>query len=185
VWWEAEEFQETNLPNPVDMRSPGNRNAEQQAKLSGGRWLTPSGPASDTAYFVNYEIEVPKTGAYNLWARKFWHHGPFRWRFGDDPWQVCDRLALHDHTFLELHWGAYWVSSARCLWKREVTRSMSRCSARRAVEPSTALSWSTARSSRAASSSPANGRARPRTGSLPGSPTPIRWPTAARSTSAI
>jgi hypothetical protein len=110
VWWEAEEFQETNLPNPVDMRSPGNRNAEQQAKLSGGRWLTPSGPASDTAYFVNYEVEVPKTGAYNLWARKFWHHGPFRWRFGDDPWQVCDRLALHDHTFLELHWGAYWVS---------------------------------------------------------------------------
>ncbi len=109
VWWEAEEFQETNLPNPVDMRAPGNRNAQQQAKLSGGRWLTPSGPGSDASYFVKYEVHVPKTGDYNLWTRKFWHHGPFRWRFGDDPWQVCDRLALHDHTFLELHWGAYWV----------------------------------------------------------------------------
>jgi len=110
VWLEGEAFQETNLPKPVDMRSPGNRNEEQQAKLSAGLWLTPSGPASDTPYFVKYEIEVPKTGEYNLWARKFWHHGPFRWRFGEDPWQVCERPALHDHTFLELHWGAYWVS---------------------------------------------------------------------------
>lgn len=109
VWWEAEAFQETNLPKPVDMRSPGNRNAEQQAKLSAARWLTPSGPPSDTPYFVKYEIEAPKSGTFNFWVRKFWHHGPFRWRFGESAWQVCERQTLHDHTFLEMHWGAYWV----------------------------------------------------------------------------
>ncbi len=109
VWWEGEGFKETNVPEPVNMRLPGNRNAEQQAKLSGGRWLTPQGPASDTPYFVKYEVEVPKAAAYNFWVRKFWHHGPFRWRFGQAEWRVCDKLALHDHTFLQMHWGAYWV----------------------------------------------------------------------------
>lgn len=109
VWWEGEGFKETNIPEPVNMRLPGNRNAEQQAKLSGGRWLTPQGPASDTPYFIKYDIEVPKTATYDFWVRKFWHHGPFRWRFGQAEWRVCDRLALHDNTFLELHWGADWV----------------------------------------------------------------------------
>ena len=33
AWWEAETPTETNIPNPVDMNSPGNRTAEQQAKL--------------------------------------------------------------------------------------------------------------------------------------------------------
>lgn len=109
VWWEGENFKETNIPEPVNMRLPGNRKPEQQAKLSGGRWLTPQGPESETPYFVKYEVDVPKTATYELWVRKFWHHGPFRWRFGEAEWRVCDKLALHDETFLELHWGAHWV----------------------------------------------------------------------------
>ncbi len=110
VWWEGEEFEETNVPNPVDMSVPGNATPEQQAKLSGGRWLTPSGPPSDEPYFVRYRVEVPATGDYGFWGRKFWRHGPFRWRFGNDEWRICGRdIALHDHTFLQMHWGAYWV----------------------------------------------------------------------------
>ncbi|MBM4040397.1 MAG: hypothetical protein FJ290_17965 [Planctomycetes bacterium] len=109
VWWEGEGFKETNVPDPVNMRLPGNRNAEQQAKLSGGRWFTPQGPERDTPYFARYEVEVPRTATYSFWVRKFWHHGPFRWRFGEAEWRTCDKLALHDNTFLEMHWGADWV----------------------------------------------------------------------------
>jgi len=109
VWWEGEGFKETNIPEPVNMHLPGNRIPEQQTKLSGGRWLTPGGPESDTQNFVKYEIEVPKTATYEFWVRKFWHHGPFRWRFGNAAWRICDNLALHDETFLELHWCANWV----------------------------------------------------------------------------
>ncbi len=47
-------------------------------------------------------------GKYNLWVRKFWHHGPFRWGFGEGEWRICDKLALHGHTFPQLHWGACW-----------------------------------------------------------------------------
>ena len=109
VWWEGEAFKESNVPDPVNNRLPGNKNAEQRAKLSGDRWLTPQGPERDTPYFVKYEVNVPRTATYNFWVRKFWHHGPFRWRFGTTEWRICDRLAVQDHTFLELHWGAYWV----------------------------------------------------------------------------
>ena len=109
VWWEGEAFSETNLPNPVNMGLPGNKNAEQQAKLSGGRWLTPQGPASDTPYFVQWEVEVPQSGPWQFWARQFWRHGPFRWRFDDGEWRVNRNPTLHDDTFLELHWGANWV----------------------------------------------------------------------------
>ncbi|MCX7934744.1 MAG: hypothetical protein N3A66_05740, partial [Planctomycetota bacterium] len=109
VWWEGENFKETNIPQPINMTLPGNNNAEQQAKLSGGRWLTPQGPESATPYFVKYDVAVPQTATYELWVRKFWHHGPFRWRFDEGEWRICDHLALHDDTFLQLHWGANWV----------------------------------------------------------------------------
>jgi hypothetical protein len=59
VWWEGETFANTNVPNPVQKNIPGNKNEQQRSKLSGGAWLTPSGPESETPYFVKYEVAVP------------------------------------------------------------------------------------------------------------------------------
>ena len=111
AWWEAETPTETNIPNPVDMNSPGNRTAEQQAKLSGGRWLTVGQPKDGTRAFARYTIRVPAKGTYDLYVRKFWKHGPFRWRFGAMDWRECGRdIALLDNTYLQKHWGANWVA---------------------------------------------------------------------------
>ena len=110
VWWEGEDFEDTNVPDPVNKRTPGNRTPEQREKLSGGAWMTPSGPVSDTPYFITYNVDVPEAGTYGFWVRKFWKHGPFKWRFGDGEWQTCGRdIALHDSTYLEKNWGANWV----------------------------------------------------------------------------
>lgn len=110
VWWEGEDFAETNVKDPVNMTLPGNASPEQQAKLSGGRWMTPQGPEADGPYHITYTVEVPKDATYNFWVRKFWKHGPFKWRFGDSEWrEVTRNISLADSTFLQKHWGANWV----------------------------------------------------------------------------
>jgi len=110
VWWEGENPADTNIQNPVDMSKPGNRNDEQQAKLSGGRWLTVGDPAGGGTATITYQVEVPAASTYDFWTRKFWKHGPFKWRFGDGEWQTCGKdITLHDSTYLQKHWGANWV----------------------------------------------------------------------------
>jgi len=110
IWWEGEDFAETTIANPVDMSVAGNKNAEQRAKLSGGRWLTVSDPADGGAATIRYEITVPADGSYEFWVRKFWKHGPFKWRFDDDAWRTLGKdISLQDSTYLEKHWGANWV----------------------------------------------------------------------------
>ena len=110
VWWEGEDFTETNIPNPLDMKSPGNKSKDQQDKLSGGRWMTLAAPQAQKPYFVKYNVEVPKNTTFHFWVRKFWKHGPFKWRFGNDEWRdVTRKVTLADSTFLQKHWGANWV----------------------------------------------------------------------------
>lgn len=110
VWWEAEEPAATNLATPVDLRSPGNRNAEQQAKLSAGRWLTVGATRDGKPAKARYQVQVPADATYDFYVRKFWKHGPFKWRFDSGEWQTCGRdIALLDNTFLQQHWGANWV----------------------------------------------------------------------------
>jgi hypothetical protein len=110
VWWEGEEFAETNVPRP-EAQIPSGITAGERAKLSGGKWLSPRGQSTDgRALFVTYKVQVPATGPYSLWVRKFWLHGPFRWRFDQQDWATCGRdVALHDDTYLRLHHGANWV----------------------------------------------------------------------------
>ena len=109
VWWEGEEFAETNLPDP-SQPFPGNISAEEKARLSGGRWLLTQGPESDTPYTITYRVEVPRTDTYNFWVRKFWKHGPFQWRFDNQEWRECGRdIALHGDTYLRKFIGANWV----------------------------------------------------------------------------
>ena len=55
----------------------------------------------------------PRADEYDLWVRKFWKHGPFKWRIADGDWQTCGRdVALHDSTYIRLHEGA-----TGCSWE--------------------------------------------------------------------
>ncbi len=110
VWWEGEDFKGTNVADPVNMKLPGNAKKDQQAKLSGGRWMTPQGPEADGPYWITYQVDVPKDAKFQFWVRKFWKHGPFKWKFGNDDWrEVTKNVSLADSTFLQKHWGANWV----------------------------------------------------------------------------
>ncbi len=113
VWWEGEDFADTNVPNPRHVEPPNITDAER-AILSGGAWFSPRGPEGDGPWWATYTVEVPESRTYDFYVRKFWRHGPFRWRFGDRDWQVCGRgAALLDETFMRLHWGANWVYLGR------------------------------------------------------------------------
>jgi hypothetical protein len=60
--------------------------------------------------FLEYDVAVPKDGEYRFYARKFWLHGPFQWRFDEQPWQECGRkIALLDDVPLAKFIGANWV----------------------------------------------------------------------------
>jgi len=76
--------------------------------LSGGVSLGGQGTANRT--FVEFETDIPRDGTYKLYVRKFWHHGPFRWRFGEDEWRDVDRVALLDSVGLDqMHMVINWV----------------------------------------------------------------------------
>ncbi len=109
ISWEGETPTATNFPAKTWFSAKPN----EKDKLSGGAWLTNIGersPGSDEA-FARYRVNVPQAGAYHLWVRKFWKHGPFRWRFNQNDWQVCGRdVALADNVPLRKHVGANWVS---------------------------------------------------------------------------
>jgi hypothetical protein len=105
VWWEAETPKSTNFPdrNPF---APGDEKAA--SALSGGKWIGASDPGK--ILFLEYDVAVPKDGEYQFFARKFWLHGPFRWRFDEQPWQECGRkIALLDEVSLAKFIGANWV----------------------------------------------------------------------------
>jgi hypothetical protein len=109
VWWEGEDFARTNVPEPL-APYPNDITDEERSKLSGGTWLVPRGPEDEGPYFIEYEVDVPEAGQYSFWVRKFWKHGPFNWRFNDQPWQTCGRdIALADDTYLRKFIGANWV----------------------------------------------------------------------------
>ena len=45
-----------------------------------------------------------------MYSRKFWKHGPFRWRFDDQPWQTVTRdVKLLDAAELRPTVGVHWV----------------------------------------------------------------------------
>lgn len=109
LWFEGESASETNFPTKSDF-SPGND--VERAVLSGGNWLSNSGKraATEPEAFAIWHIDVPDAGEYALWTRKFWKHGPFRWRFDDQLWQTCGRdVALADSSPIRTHVVANWV----------------------------------------------------------------------------
>ncbi len=105
IWWEAEAPRRSNFPanNPF---SPQTEAAA--AALSGKKWIGAEHPA--TALFAEYDVTVRKHGVYDFYARKFWRHGPFRWRFDDQPWRTCGAdVALLDDVSLAKFVNVNWV----------------------------------------------------------------------------
>ncbi len=106
VWWEGEEPIKTNFPARTWL-SP---RPEEKKLLSADDWLTFSGKAGAEELYAIYRVSVPASGEYNFWARKFWKHGPFKWRFGTGEWHICGRdVALADDTYIRKFVNANWV----------------------------------------------------------------------------
>jgi len=104
LWWEGEAAIRTNFPQPAP---PGKEAGAE--KLSGETWLFTPAWSGETRY-AEYEIDVPADGDYHLYARKFWKHGPYRWRFDAQPWQPVGRdVSLLDNETLRLHTPANWT----------------------------------------------------------------------------
>ncbi|MFC1716536.1 hypothetical protein ACFL6S_22910 [Candidatus Poribacteria bacterium] len=108
IWWEGESPVETNFPEETWYSA--STFEHNRHLLSGGAWLTNADERVGEEAFAKYEVDVPADGEYNFWTRKFWKHGPFRWRFDDHEWQTCGRnIALADNTYIRTHLGANWV----------------------------------------------------------------------------
>lgn len=106
VWWEAEDAVATNMSAQFDF-APAN--ADEAAVLSGGTWIGAGGQHGETK-FAEYEVTVPEGGQYHLYVRKFWKHGPYRWRFNDGPWtEIGGDVALLDGVQLRQFLVANWT----------------------------------------------------------------------------
>ncbi len=112
VWWEGENPVETNFPRSTWFN--GGAIEGKEHLLSNGNWLTNDGERSGAAAFARYRVEIPKPGDYHLWIRKFWKHGPFRWRFDEGEWwQMGREITLADSVEIATHLGANWVYAGK------------------------------------------------------------------------
>lgn len=96
VWWEGEAPSASSgeLKTEHWFNSPHER-------LSGGRSL---GGTSSAQTWLEYRVEVPKAGSYAFFIRKFWHHGPFRYRWNaTGAWVEVKQTALLDSVKLNEH----------------------------------------------------------------------------------
>jgi hypothetical protein len=107
VWWEAENPKATNFPARTEF-APAN--AQEASVLSQGQWIGTGGDRNET-YFLEYDVTVPKTGKYSFYARKFWQHGPFRWRFDNGAWTEVRNTALLDEAPIRQFVVANWVTA--------------------------------------------------------------------------
>jgi hypothetical protein len=108
VWWEGEKPAKTNFPTRSWFSA--STFPKTRGQLSGGAWLSSSSKRSGAEVFATYSITVPAAGSYTLHTRKFYKHGPFRWRFDTQKWATCGRdIALIDSVSLKKHTCANWV----------------------------------------------------------------------------
>ncbi len=108
VWIEGEKPQRTDFPQRHSFMPNGVQEADV---LSGGAWIGADGKR-DKNLFLEYDVNLPKAGDYQLYARKFWKHGPFRWCLDDKPWhEVGKDIALLDDAPIRQFVGANWVGA--------------------------------------------------------------------------
>ena len=116
IIWEGENTKETNFPDVNASEFSSATFADKKDILSGGQWLSIDGKWGDDKYgkqdtwFAKYEVEVAKEGKYHFYTRKFWKHGPFEWRFDEQPWGTCSGdVSLLDSVSIRKFLGANWV----------------------------------------------------------------------------
>ncbi len=106
VWWEGEASTDHNFSN----RHFSPSWLKRKEGLSGSDWLNNGGPRGAEDVFAKFNVQVPTDGRYQFWTRKFWKHGPFKWRFDESPWQTCGPdAALSDSFEFQTHICANWV----------------------------------------------------------------------------
>ena len=111
VWIEAENAAKTNFP-PADRHAFLPANETEAAVLSGGKWIANATDKRTAALFAEYTVTVPEDGTYQIYARKFWKHGPYRWRIGNGPWtSIGNEVALLDEVGIRQFLGANWTSA--------------------------------------------------------------------------
>lgn len=107
VWWEGEAAAEHNFSNQAFSVSW----LKKKEGLSGENWLNNGGRRGKDEVYSTYRIDVPADGTYNFYTRKFWKHGPFKWRFDTGEWKTCGRdVGLLDSYEFQTHICANWVS---------------------------------------------------------------------------
>ncbi|MEK7412166.1 MAG: hypothetical protein AAB263_02480, partial [Planctomycetota bacterium] len=95
VWWEGE----TPSGASGELKSEHWFNSPH-VRLSGGKSL---GGMSTATSWLEYRIEAAKAGDYRFFIRKFWKHGPFkyRWNNAGDWVMVTDSAVLANVTLSE------------------------------------------------------------------------------------
>lgn len=105
VWWEGE----TPSSSSGDLKSEHVFNSPH-ARLSGGRSL---GGTSGAQTWLEYAVQAPKAGEYSFFIRKFWLHGPFRYRWNNaGDWVEVKNVALLDTVKLDQH-SIHWVPGGK------------------------------------------------------------------------
>ena len=110
LWIEAERPVAGSFPakNPF---APAD--AHEASMLSGGAWVGADGSRS-SPLFLTYRFKVESAGSKHVFTRRFWKHGPFRWRIGEGEWQTVGRdAALLDRVELRRNIEANWVFMGR------------------------------------------------------------------------
>ena len=106
VWWEGEKPVATNFPDSHHFQP---NTPDERSVLSEGAWLGVNA-GHEEGLFAEYRVEAPQAGEYDFWVRKFWKHGPFRWRFDNVPWRQCGRdITLADSVTVRHLLPANWV----------------------------------------------------------------------------
>ena len=108
IWWEAEDYETSSFPS--ESWFSASTFPETSFLLSQNDWLTVDENSAGKKLFAKYKVEIPEEGMWNLWTRKFWKHGPFKWRFDDSEWSYCGNdCALADSVTFRQFLCANWV----------------------------------------------------------------------------
>ncbi|HRK32739.1 MAG TPA: hypothetical protein PLD59_16885, partial [Tepidisphaeraceae bacterium] len=82
---------------------------QERANLSGGAWIGIDG-RREQPVFAEYRFKTAQAGTFQIFARKFWKHGPFRWQIDDGEVRTVDKtVALLDRVELRKNVEANWV----------------------------------------------------------------------------
>ncbi len=110
VMWQGENPKETNFREYRDFQPVTFENNKH--RLIENNWLThfDETPTKERVEgtFATYTVQVPQDGLYNFWCRKFFSHGPFKWRFDKQLWRLSTKNKYHDSMILKPLLCANW-----------------------------------------------------------------------------